>query len=94
MDHASLRNVVRRKFYDGALPTNPPADKIYAGYGSGATCDACGDPIQPTRVEYALNYPDEARTFRLYLDCADLWDAARSTRGRDPARLHSPSLTP
>jgi hypothetical protein len=32
-----------------------------------------------------LNYPDEGRTFRLHLDCADLWDAVRSTRGLDPA---------
>jgi hypothetical protein len=36
--------VIRRKLHDGALPTHPPRDKIYAGYGSGARCDACGDP--------------------------------------------------
>jgi hypothetical protein len=86
MDRASLRDVIRRKLYGGALPTTPPRDKIYAGYGSGATCDACGDLIQPDQVEYELNYPDDARTFRLHLDCADLWDAVRSTRGLDPAR--------
>jgi hypothetical protein len=70
MDRARLRDVIRRKLYDGALPTNPPPGKIYAGYGSGAVCDACGDPIRPAQVEYELNYPEEHRTFRLHLGCA------------------------
>jgi hypothetical protein len=85
MDRASLRDVIRRKLYDGALPSDPPRDKIYAGYGSGAACDACGDPIQPAQVEYELNYPDEHRTFRLHLGCAGLWEAVRLMRGLDPA---------
>jgi hypothetical protein len=42
MDRASLRNVIRRKLDNGDLPTKPPRDNIYSGYGSGATCDACG----------------------------------------------------
>jgi hypothetical protein len=67
MDRPSLRDVIRRKLHDGALPIEPPRDKIHAGYGSGATCDACGDPIKPAQVEYELNYPDEARAFRLHL---------------------------
>ena len=84
MDRARLRDVIRHKLYGGALPTTPPRDKIYARYGSGAECDACGDPIQARQVEYELNYPDEHRTFRLHLDCADLWDAVRATRGLNP----------
>jgi hypothetical protein len=57
MDRPSLRDVIRRKLHDGALPIDPPRDKIYAGHGSGAACVACGDPIQPAQVEYELNYP-------------------------------------
>jgi hypothetical protein len=84
MDRSNLRNVIVRKLDDGALPAEPP-NKIYAGHGSGATCDACGDPIQPAQVEYELNYPDELRTFPLHLSCAGLWEAVRLTRGLDPA---------
>jgi hypothetical protein len=29
-----LRDVIRRRLDDGALPINPPRDKIYAGYGT------------------------------------------------------------
>ncbi len=85
MDRLSLRDVIRRKLRDGSLPTQPPTDKIYAGYGNGATCDACGDPIRAAQVEYELNYPDEHRTFRLHLGCAGLWEAVRLTRGLGPA---------
>jgi hypothetical protein len=85
MDRASLRDVIRRKLHDGDLPVDRPPNKIYAGYGSGATCDACGDPIHRAQVEYELNYPEEHRTFRLHLGCAGLWEAVRLTRGLDPA---------
>jgi hypothetical protein len=81
MNFPSLRDVIRRKLDDGSLPTERPEHKIYAGYGSGATCDACGDPIQPAQVEYELNDPDEHRTFRLHLGCAGLWEAMRLKRG-------------
>jgi hypothetical protein len=43
--------------------------QIYAGQGSGATCDACADPVQPGQVEYELNYPDEHRAVRQHLSC-------------------------
>jgi hypothetical protein len=58
MDFPNLRDVIRRKLDDGALPTERPEHKVYAGYGSGAPCDACGDRILPAQVEYELNYPD------------------------------------
>jgi len=77
--------VIRRKLSDGSLPTDPPRDKIYAGYGSGAPCDACGDPIQPAQVEYELSYPAEQRSVRLHLGCAGMWEAVRLKRGLDPA---------
>jgi hypothetical protein len=85
MDRASLRDVIQRKLHDGALPTDPPREKIHTGHGSGAVCDACGDPIQLAQVEYELNYPEEQRSFRLHLGCAGLWEAVRLKRGLDPA---------
>ena len=85
MDLPSLRDVIRRKLDDGTLPLERPEHKIYAGYGRGATCDACGDPILPAQVEYELNYPDQDRTLRLHLGCAGLWEAMRLRRGFDPA---------
>jgi hypothetical protein len=30
----AFRDVIRRRLDDGALPINPPRDKIYAGYGT------------------------------------------------------------
>jgi hypothetical protein len=84
MDLPSLRDVIRRKLDDGTLPSEHPPGKMYSGYGSGNTCDACGDPIHPAQVEYELNYPDQRRTFRFHLGCAGLWEAARLKRGLDP----------
>jgi hypothetical protein len=62
---------------------------MYAGHGSGATCDVCGDAIQPAQVEYELNYPDEPRTLRLHLHCVGLWEAVRLTTAS--IRRSSPS---
>jgi hypothetical protein len=50
MDRASLRDVIQRKLLDGALPTDPPREKIHTGYESGAVGDACGHPIQLAQV--------------------------------------------
>ena len=90
MDRPSLRDEIRRKLDAGALPTKPP-NKIYTGYGSGVTCDACGDPIRADQVECELNYPDEHRTCRLHLACAGLWEAVRLTRSLDSATPRSVS---
>jgi hypothetical protein len=84
MDRASLRDVIRRKLDDGTLPTETP-DKVYTGYGSGATCDACGDSILSAQAQYELSYPDDRRIFRLHFGCAGLWEALRLQRGLDPA---------
>jgi hypothetical protein len=84
MNSPSLRNVILRKFNDGTLPTKAP-NKIYTGYGSGATCDACGDTVYRAQAEYELSYPDVRRVLRLHFGCASLWEALRLQRGLDPA---------
>ena len=79
MDRASLRDVIRRKLDDGTLPTKAP-NKIYTGYGSGATCGACGGTIYRTQAEYELTYTDLRRVFRLHSVCWDLGGAAPAPR--------------
>jgi len=73
MDLPSLRDVIRRMLDDRTLPSEHPPGRTYAGYGSGKTCYACGDPIYPAQVEYELNYLPERRTVRFHLGCAGLW---------------------
>jgi hypothetical protein len=34
MDRTSLRNVIRRKIYDGALPTDPPSTRSTRATGA------------------------------------------------------------
>jgi hypothetical protein len=84
MDCADLRDVIRRKLDDGTLPTKAP-NKIYSGYGSGATCSAYGGTIYRAQAEYELTYPDLQRAFRLHPGCAGLWEARRRERRLDPA---------
>ena len=84
MDRPTVRGVIRRKLDDGTLPTQVPP-KIYTGYGSGETCDGCGDTIYRAQAEYEFNYPDERRVYRLHFGCASLWEALRRKRGLDPA---------
>jgi hypothetical protein len=84
MDRATLRDVIRRKLDDGDLPTKAP-NEMDVGRGTGATCDACGDPIQPAQSEHELTYPDIARVLRLHFGCVAVWEMQRRERGLDPA---------
>jgi CheY-like chemotaxis protein len=47
---------------------------MFAGRGTGRTCDGCGDSIGPTQVEYECVYHDGFSHF-LHLGCAGLLDA-------------------
>src|SRR5690242_2427698 len=49
---------------------------MYAGYGTGRTCDACGDLIDGTQVEYECVYQDGASN-HFHLGCAGVLDAER-----------------
>jgi hypothetical protein len=46
---------------------------MYAGYGDGHICDACGETIDRTQGEYEATY-DDGRAYRLHLACAGLWE--------------------
>ena len=70
---------VFKKLAQGTLPLQPP-DVIYGGYGSGLSCDGCGDPVWPNQVEYELRAG--SILYRLHLACFDLVVAVR--RGQGP----------
>jgi len=74
-----LADTIRTKLDVGALPTALP-EKMYAGYGRGHPCVACGEPIRPAQVEYEMDYGGD-RIFRLHLGCAGLWEAECRLRG-------------
>jgi len=84
MDRANLRDVIRCKLDNGDLPTKVPAEMDVRN-GTGATCDACGEPIQPAQSEHELTYPDVPRAFRLHFSCTAVWETQRRERGLDPA---------
>jgi hypothetical protein len=74
-----VRGKIRAALDAGTLPlVRPP--KMFAGYGTGGGCAACGDTIRLGQVEYELSYRD-GRAFHLHLGCAGLWDAELRRRG-------------
>jgi hypothetical protein len=86
---AAQRQRILENIASGRLSLGPPA-KMYAGYGDGRSCDACGEVIDRTQVEYDATYAD-GRAHRVHLACAVLWDAERRRRGAGDSA--SPSET-
>jgi hypothetical protein len=79
MDRARTRESIQQRLHSGGLPRTPPR-RMWAGRGTGAKCDGCGDPISPEQVEYEFQYAAEARTFRMHLGCAGVWETFRMGR--------------
>jgi hypothetical protein len=75
---ARLSDLIRSKLDEHALPWELPA-KLYAGYGGGAPCCACGDFILQAQVQYDVSADHE--TFRFHLGCFGLWEAECRRRG-------------
>ena len=67
----------------GRLRLDAPP-KMYAGYGSGGDCMACGEVIDKTQVEYEAVYED-GQHIRVHLGCAGLWEVARRRQEQDYA---------
>jgi hypothetical protein len=74
----------RRRVVDaidaGQLRLDRP-QKIYAGYGDGTACSACGEVIDKSQVEWEATYQD-GQAYRMHLGCAGLWEAERTRRRR------------
>ncbi len=78
-DLDALRRQVLGRLIEGSLPV--PAQRVWAGTGSGNSCSVCGLPIVLTEIEYEVWLGDAAMF--AHLPCFDLWRdeaAALSTR--------------
>lgn len=50
------------------------SNSLLAGYGTGALCSLCGQPINPTEIEYELPGPTPSESgTRLHLWCHTAW---------------------
>lgn len=72
------RQQVVEAITSGRLRLDRP-QKIYAGYGDGTECSACGAVIDKRQVEWEATY-DNGQAYRLHLACAGLWEAERLRR--------------
>ena len=68
-----MDSTIERKLVAGDLPNRPPV-KAWAGFGTGASCDACDEPILATEVEYELDFA-ESMTVRFHATCEQIWRA-------------------
>ena len=84
-DEVRLR--VQQRIDTGGLPLLRP-DHIHAGYGSGNICCACDQPIEPTKIEYEIVTPDEARKLIFHFACYVIWQ--RECSQRMDERNHPP----
>lgn len=49
--------------------------RTWAGHGSGATCNGCGDPIRAHEIEYEIELPlsSSVPTLHFHLGCYRSW---------------------
>jgi hypothetical protein len=71
MDLGDLADQIRAKIDAGVLPTAEPTLTVWASHGQLRACDACGEPIRPDQVCYAID-PDSARP-HFHIGCYWLW---------------------
>ena len=72
-----LATLVADKIRSGALPLPPePAEKYFAGKGTGQLCDPCEQAITADHLEYELDLG--GRTLRFHKKCLDMWRQARA----------------
>lgn len=82
---------VRESLESGRLPVLRP-DHIHAGYGSRNTCCACGQVIDPAKIEYEVAGPEGLQKLIFHFACYVIWQRECSLRadaptatGRSPA---------
>jgi len=63
-----LRARVRARLADGQLPAIISTN-VYAGYGAGDICAACGDPITAQQIVYEVETPP----LTLHSHCHQVW---------------------
>ncbi len=66
------------------VPGGKPANRAWAGRGTGARCDLCHEIIDADQVEYEVEVPERHNRFlTLHLDCYERWTMSRDVL--DPA---------
>lgn len=69
---AALRAFIRRRIESGRLPLTL-TKTISVGFGAGAACLACDQPIESDQVEYHAFGPRYGVALRLHWGCHVLW---------------------
>ncbi len=72
LSERELRAIARQRMRDGRLPVVLSKDLI-AGYGSGALCCLCEQPIEKHHVEYAVTAAPKGRELVFHLVCHAAW---------------------
>ncbi len=47
--------------------------RTWAGHGTGATCNGCGNPVQTHEIEYEIESMDGAPTLHFHFNCYRTW---------------------
>jgi hypothetical protein len=76
MDDSGIRALVGWRLRLGRLPSTEPVH-LWAGEGHGEFCAGCGSIIDPTDVEYEMEWSDPLRTVRMHSRCYEIWRAER-----------------
>ena len=69
----SLPQLIADKIARGVLPSDKSLT-LWAGHGSGRSCDACDKPIATTELEYDLDLAGDL-ILRFHGACAGLWQS-------------------
>jgi hypothetical protein len=72
LPESELRARVLQCIDDGRLPL-VLSTHIDAGYGSGARCDLCDQPIAPDKIEYDVTDPGGGRRLHFHFACHLAW---------------------
>ena len=69
------QTTIRARLHDGALPSWTHK-QLFAGYGRGDCCDACGKAITKRDIAYeVLRFPKDSAFLRMHMDCFNIWTA-------------------
>jgi hypothetical protein len=69
-----LRARVRQRIEQGRLPV-VVSTELWAGYGTGAPCSGCTEPIAPNNIEFEVQHLQGYAELVFHARCHVLWQA-------------------
>jgi hypothetical protein len=83
-----LRSMAHERIVDGRLPVMLPPT-LNAGWGSGAVCRLCEQPVQPGHVEYAVTDARDGHELPFHFLCYAAWqfECRKYTPSRHPVTV-------